>query len=434
MKLCSSVLLSILCTGIVICDAYAVDEITARIDALEKELQDLKAQQQAQMKASQHHADVSLDNKGLKINSPDKQYAMSLKGYMQIDHRGFLNDDAHTGKDEILARRLRPVLEMKAGDASFRLMSDFAGSATKIFDAHADYAFSNAWNVRVGKFKPPLGLERLQSAADLTFIERGLPTNLAPSRDFGAMIYGDVVPKMLEYQLGIFNGNPDGSSADSDDDDRKDVVARVFAYPVDGLGVGVAGSYGERDGSATKTMLGSYKTVGQQDFFKYRSDVFADGTHWRLYPQAYWYHQNMGVIAEYAVSHQEVTRGAAQDALAHTAWQIAASYVLTGEDVNFKGGVKPDADFNPKGSGWGAWELVARAGQFNVDDAAVTSFADGSVSARDANSAGIGVNWWMSDNLQLMTDYNFTYFNGGASAGQDRQDEQALFSRVQFRF
>jgi phosphate-selective porin OprO/OprP len=423
------------CIGYVL-PVYASDsaDISARIELLEKELKELKALQQQQAAQAKTAAQVQLTQKGLQITSPDASYRMSLRGYMQVDYRAFLNDDAHTGKEEFLARRLRPILEVKAGDASFRLMPDFSGTATKLFDAHADYAWSDALNFRVGKFKSPIGLERLQSAADIMFVERGLPTNLAPSRDIGAMVYGELLPKTMEYQLGVFNGNPDGSSADSDEDDHKDMVARVFAYPVTGLGVGVAGSYGQRDGSMSKPMLGTYKTVGQQDFFKYRSDSYADGVQWRVFPQAYWYVGNKGVLAEYALSHQEVTCAVQHEGLNHSAWQVAASYVLTGEDVNFKGGVKPAHDFSPHGDGWGAWELTARVGQMRIDDAAFTTFADALVSAQDVAMVGVGMNWWMSENLQLMSDYSFTAFDGGGSAGGDRADEHALFSRVQFRF
>ena len=52
--------------------------------------------------------------------------------------------------------------------------------------------------------------------------------------------------------------------------------------------------------------------------------------------------------------------------LRHDAWQIAVSYFLTGEDASFRG-VKPKQDFD-FGTGWGAWELVARYSEINLDE------------------------------------------------------------------
>lgn len=426
-----------------------IDALSKRIESLEadlallrrqKEVDDEKAKSLAEKTAS-----VEFGKKGLKITSPDKKYELSLRGYTQVDYRRFIHDKDKTGRDEFLARRIRPTLEGRAGNASFRLMPDFAGSTTRIFDAHIDYKLYEALQFRVGKFKPPVGLERLQSATDVFFIERGHPTNLAPTRDFGFQIYGNIIPDQLEYQVGIFNGTTDLGNSDNDSDDKKDFAGRVFAHPfrnssivpLQGLGLGVGGSYGDREGSTTTTILSDYRTPGQQTFFRYRTGAtatFADGTHWRLYPQAYWYYRNFGLLGEYALSSQEVTRTTNHETLDHSAWQVAGSYVLTGEDVSFRGGVKPEKDFDPVQGGWGAWEVVARVGQTDIDNDAFPIFSDPSTSASKARTFGGGLNWYLNENVKFQVNYDHTSFDGGDTAGQDRKDEQALLSRVQFRF
>ncbi|MDX2073217.1 MAG: porin [Alphaproteobacteria bacterium] len=440
---------SVLVTSLLISPLSALADdpnVNARIQKLEQELALLKRQVEVKdekdQAAAEKIAGVELGRKGLKITSPDKNYELSLRGNFQIDNRQFLKDKNSTGKNEFLARRLRPVLEARAGDASFRLMPDFAGSSTRVFDAHADYKLYDELQFRIGKFKTPVSLERLQSPVDMLFIERGHPSNLAPSRDFGVMAYGNLIPDQLEYQIGVFNGNQDLGNTDSDDDDKKDYVARIFAHPfrnadtvaLQGLGVGVAGSVGEREGGNGKSILGTYKTPGQQDFFRYRSDTYADGTHWRLYPQAYWYYGNLGVLAEYAISNQSVTRGSNHGELQHTAWQVEGSYAPTGEDINFKGGIKPAQDFNLSKGGIGAWELVARAGGTDVDNGAFTSFADRAIAASSAQSYGGGINWYLNENFKLALNYEFTTFTGGNVAGTDRADEHFLVTRSQFRF
>ena len=426
-------------------------ELLERIEKLEQELNLLKRAAEVDKEVatakSDKTANVELGKKGLLITSPDKNYSLAVKGYFQVDNRHFFDDEANTGRNETIARRLRPILEVTAfKDFSFRLMPDFAGGTTRIVDAHADYKLNDALKFRLGKFKPPVGLERLQSASDMFFVERGHPSNLGPSRDFGFQLYGDILPETLEYQLGIFNGNADNANTDNDADDKKDVVARVFAHPfhqsdnlvLQGLGIGLGGSYGDREGSSSSTILGSYRTPGQQSFFSYRTGAaadttFADGTMWRLQPQAYWYYNNFGLLGEYGITSQSVTRGATTERLQHNAWQLAASYVLTGEDVSFKGGVKPANPLDVKSGDWGAFELVGRVGQTNIDDDAFPIFASATASAEKATTFGGGVNWYLNESVKLWLDYEHTQFNGGAAVG-DRQDENVLLSRVQYRF
>ncbi len=420
-------------------------QLENRVAVLERK--DELAAEEAKAKAEKNPA-VEVSKKGLSITSADKQYALKLNGYTHLDNRTFFEGEAK-GDDEFLARRIRPILTFQAGkDFSFRLMPDFAGSisnsansSTRVFDVHADYRYMDGLQFRVGKFKPPVGLERLQSAADTMFAERGHPTNLAPSRDFGAMIYGEPWAE-VEYQLGIFNGAADLANNDGDDDNHKDIAARVFVSPfknsntlaLQGLGLGVGGSFGEHDGTTAITQLPSYRTPGQRTFFAYSSGAFADGDAWRIYPQGYYYYNNFGLLAEYALSAQEVRLGGFQDTLTHTAWQVAGSYVLTGEDATFKGSVKPLKNFNPRNNGWGAFELAARVGQTDIDNDAFPRFANISTQASRVRSYGTGINWYLNENVKLVLDYDFSTFDGGAAAGSDRDDEQVLISRAQFRF
>lgn len=424
----------------------AGSKLSQRVAVLERSAE--LAKEDAQAKAEKTPT-VEIGKKGVAITSADKEFAFKLRGYAQVDERFFFSDDAGTGRNDFLGRRLRPIFEMTVyKDLSLRLMPDFAGSSTRVFDAHMDYRYSDALQFRIGKFKPPIGLERLQSSADIFFMERGHPANLAPSRDYGIQLYGEVIPQTLEYQFGVFNGNADVANTDGDDDDRKDYVARIFAHPfrnagtlaLQGLGVGLGGSIGEREGAATRTILGDYRTPGQQAFFRYRTgtattdNTYADGTHKRLQPQAYYYYDNMGLLGEYAISSQEVTRATFHDTLIHQAWQVAGSYVLTGENATFKGGIKPAKNFDPRSGGLGAFELVARIGQTDIDNDTFPNFATITSSASKAEGYGVGINWYWNESFKLWLNYDVTSFDRGAAGTADRPDEHALFSRAQYRF
>ncbi len=428
------------------------DSLSKRIQKLEQEIKLLKRQQEVAdektASSAEKNANVEIGKKGLNITSPDKKYQLAVHGIFQFDNRNFINDksaNANNLKNDTLVRRARPIIDVKAGNASLYFMPDFAGSSTKIFDAYAEYKFNDKVKVRFGKFKPPIGLEQLQSDPDVFFTERGYAASLTPSRDEGIQISGQLIPDVLDYQFGIFNGSPDLGNNDNDSDDKKDLTARIFVKPfrnsnivtLQGFGIGVGGSIGDREGTSANTIISSssvYVTPSQQTFFRYSSGSYSNGTQWRLSPQAYWFSGNKGFLAEYAVSTQDIVNGSTIKTLQNQAWQVTTSYVITGEDLNFSGGVKPTKDFNPKDNSWGAWEVVARAGQLIIDDATYPTFASITISAQKATSYGVGINWYLSENLKLATNYNFTQFDGGNTANRDRADEHAILSRVQFRF
>src|SRR4051794_28800558 len=153
-------------------------------------------------------------------------------------------------------------------------MPDFGQGTTVLQDAYMEARFNPAFRVRAGKFKPPVGLERLQSGADLLFVERALPTNLVPNRDLGVQISGDFAGGITSYQVGVFNGVLDGGSGEGDTNDDKVAAARLFFQPfVTGtgpfknLGFGIAGSSGNQSGTATAPGLPSYRSPGQQTVF-----------------------------------------------------------------------------------------------------------------------------------------------------------------------
>ena len=430
--------------------ANAQESVSSRIEKLEQEIEILKRQSEIDKEEAaaekSKQAKVEYGSKGFSVTTGDGRGQFGLRGNTQIDGRFFLNDDNVTGKDEFIARRLRPILTGKYDDFSFRVMPDFAGGTARLFDAHVDYKFSDPFQLRFGKFKTPIGLERLQSQTDLIFIERGFANNLAPSRDFGFQAYGDIASGLLEYQIGVFNGNADLSITDGDDGDAKDFVARVFAHPfkqsdvyaLKGFGFGLGASFGDREGAATSSALGDYRSPGQQRIFTYRTGAvadatYADGEQWRLYPQGYYYYGPLGIMAEYSLSNQEVSRGAVSESLEHTAWQTYISYVLTGEDASYKG-VKPTQPFSLQNGQWGAFEVAARIGGIDFDDKAFPIFSNPANSVSEASGFGLGLNWYFNERVKWQVNYDNTQFEGGAAGNADRPDEHALFTRVQYQF
>jgi phosphate-selective porin OprO/OprP len=389
---------------------------------------------------------VTAGKDGFSLKSADGAFQLKLRAYVHVDGRFWSGDDERPATDTFLLRRARPILEATLYKIiDIRLMPDFAEGRTVLQDGYIEARLSPALRLRAGKFKRPVGLERLQSATDITFVERALPTNLVPNRDVGLQLSGDLAAGRLAYAVGAFNGVADLGNGDTDSDDAKDVAARLFATPfaagdgpLKGLGFGLAASRGRPRGTAAAPGLPSYRTPGQQTFFAYRTDAaapgptLAGGTRTRLSPQAYFYCGPFGLLAESVRSSQEVRRGTATAELTHDAWGVGASWVLTGEAASFRG-VTPRHPFDPAAKTWGAVELAARVGRLDVDDDAFPLFADPASAASEATEWAAGVNWYLARGVRLSANYELTNFEGGAKGG-DREDERVFLTRIQVNF
>jgi phosphate-selective porin OprO/OprP len=481
-------------------EGASIEDLDQRIKILERQLEIQKEESEAKAKDA---TSSKIDEKGVSIKKGD--FELKIKGLVQADVRTYVDDynpanaaeTATTNRnglysnDTVTFRRIRPTFEGTFGKLlGFRLTPEFAGNgsgdAASIVDAYLDLKFHPAATLRAGKVKGPVALERLQSGGALAFVERGFPTELAPNRDLGIQLQGDLFASTVNYTLGYYNGTADGRDVSGNDvDNRKEVGARLFFEPFkndpgvfQGLGFGVGSSFGTKDqgafnAGAANSFLPRYRTPGQLQVFSYTTaataatgaaagttGVYADGDHTRISPQLYYYRNSFGLLSEYISSEQELAQGFVpigggstptaftRQKLKNEAWQVAVSYVLTGEDASFRGVVKPTAPFTIGGPGWGAFEVAARFGKLEIDKDAFDTVDDGGVTfARFANpvtqvseaeSWTLGVNWYLTSNLKAVLNYSQVGFEGGgggtAEAPEDREDEKTVFGRLQLSF
>ena len=393
---------------------------------------------------------VVIGNNGFSARSGDSNFVFQLHGQVQVDSRTFFHDlDNHgksiNGVDGFLLRRARPIFSGTVyRDFDFMFVPDFAGSTPQIFDAYVNYRYAPWLQIRGGKFKTPFGLEQLQNDAYINFNERSLATDLVPNRDVGFQLWGDIGDGRLSYAAGIFNGVGDGrNSSNSSFDNHAQFAGRFFLQPfkntdvtpLQGLGFGLAGTWGNVSSNANG-LPSAFLTDGQQTFFTYTNNVVANGTHWRLSPQGYYYWGPLGLLGEYVISDQNVTKGASSATLYNTAWEVAGSWVLTGEDASFAG-VTPRHPFNPHEGHWGALQLAGRFAKLDVDNAAFPTFANPATSASEATAWAAGLNWYLNRNIKVMTSFSHTTFGGNinpAVATVTRQPENVVFTRVQLAF
>lgn len=429
-----------------------------RLDALDQQVKLLERKREVDTEVASETAKslptVSLGQNGLVVRSGDSNFLMNIHGYVQADARFYVNGNS-PANDTFLLRRVRPIFEGTVFDRfDYRFMPDFgsgnvnsssAGNNALLDDAYVNARLWPQIQVQAGKYKSPVGLERLQSSAELLFVESGYATQLTPNYDLGLEVHNNLFNSPISYAIGIFNGAIDSGSSDADTThEGKDVAGRLFFQPflrsdrgaLNKLGFGIGGSVGNHNGP-----LPSYKTPGQQTFFSYASTVAAAGEQYRIDPQFFYYWGPFGVLGEYIVSLQKVRAGAfpSTERFDNRAWQVEASYFLTGDNNSFRSSSRnafqPLHSLNFGNGSWGAFEVVARINQLSLDRSAFPKYVS-SASAREATSWAVGLNWYLNSNVRLYVDYEQTHFEGGSQAptAVTARDERAVLGRVQFSF
>ena len=153
---------------------------------------------------------------GLSISSGDAATVIKLRGNLAVDGRFFLDQNTPGTADGFLFRRVRPYIEGTVGSIyDFRFMPDFGGGRAIVQDAYLNARFKPWLALQAGKFKGPVGLERLQPDQYNRFMELGFPSGLVPNRDLGIQLSGTLLGGALSYAAGYFNGTADGGSTDA---------------------------------------------------------------------------------------------------------------------------------------------------------------------------------------------------------------------------
>jgi phosphate-selective porin OprO/OprP len=381
---------------------------------------------------------VSAGPEGFSLQNESGDFRLQIRGYAQFDGRFFSGDEGLLAIDTFVLRRVRPILQGSLGKYfDFSIMPDFGGGTTVLQDAYIDFKPSPKLKVRVGKYKSPVGLERLQSATAIHFVERAFPTAIVPNRDVGVMLHGDLAGGVVAYAGAILDGAPDGGSVDSDLNDGKDLAGRVFLSPfkrgksvLKDLGFGIAGTTGKQSGP-----LPAYRTSGQVSAITILTGVTADGKRTRYSPQLSFYSGRVGLLAEYAQSDSAVKKAdGTRVSFKASAWETTATIALTGDRASFAG-VRPKKPFDPAKGQWGAVEVTARVHGLQVDRAALDAgIVDPAKSVREIFAWAVGLSWSLTRNVKQVADFEHASFKGGSASGNGRESENTFFIRTQVAF
>ena len=430
---------------------------------------------------------LSFNEKGFVVKSADGNHALRLGGTLQLDGRQYLGQE-NDANNQFLIRRARVYASGTLWKyIDFRFMPDFGTldaqntrNTAIICDAWLNFNAQKEIQIQLGKFKPPIGLEMLQSDQNTVFMERGPVGQLQPNRQLGFMPNGLLFDDTLNWAVGVFASAPNNYTQTTDTQDGYGIAARLFARPfvndadeLSGLGFGVAGTYANADdyapgSSAISNGLNSFSSDPGVTCFTWNSAAQRNGAIYRINPQAFYYYGPWGIQAEYIVQSQGVTlnTGSAtqQRQIRDTswAWQATLSYNITGEDNSFDSLVpKNNFDFfqSEDPDAVGLWQIAFRADQLQLDSdlfrqptpGSSNTFASGNAASnvRGFNSYSLGLNWYLNPNIRayfnaIYTPWyyssNFSSSANGSGVGSPGQgnsisnDEIAFTARLQLFF
>ena len=349
------------------------------------------------------------------------------------------------------------------------MQPEFAGTV-QILDAYVDIHPWEWLRLRAGKMKAPVGLERLQANADRAFLEQSLISNLSSQRDVGVQLWGDVAGGIVQYVVGIFNGAPDTTTADTDIDHAKDVQGRLFFQPFraeslqtfGNLGIGVSAATGNRKGRLptavsglpipsvpAQTGLSQFKTTGQNTFFQYLAPatdttgaqtVFTHERASRINPQLYYYYRSIGLLAEYLWLKQGVQKGTSITELTQQSAAGTLSYSIGGTEGY--DGATPEHGFDPGQGHLGALQRRCATAGWGCDDATFPTYANPVAGALGAGLRG-AITWIPRRSAHFAVHFEETRFKGGAGTAAmgmnpavitDRPTEYVIIGRAQVNF
>jgi len=164
--------------------------------------------------------------KGFTFTSADEKFQLSVGGRMQYRYT-FTDFDADGSSDtsKFEAKRIRLVFQGYAytKDLTYKLEIDPVQLASNpgnggLLDSYMNYKVLDELQVLVGQTKAKFSRSTIQSDGALMFVDRApFVGKLAHGYDIGAYAYGDIFKGLVQYDLGLSNGDGQTNAVGNND-------------------------------------------------------------------------------------------------------------------------------------------------------------------------------------------------------------------------
>ncbi|MEI9997313.1 MAG: porin [Rhizomicrobium sp.] len=429
-----------------------------QLDSVNAQLADLKRGQSKQYEdVNRQFGDlviIKFDNGRPTFATSDGNFTLAIRALLQYDSAYYAQGTVPAGTDLSSGNDFRRARLGISGtlfkDWSYEFLYDMGGSGlegSSIASAYIQYDGLGPVHVKAGAFPPPESFDDSTSAADLVFLERAQPTDLArgiagsDGRDAATVFaYDDDYFAAVSY-----TGNLVTDTAVFDE--QQAVVGR-FAYRLlhtadVNFAVGADATYVLKlaDTAAGPNSPTSFRlrerpelNVDDNNIRLIDTNVIdaSDVLEWGTEATGNWHN----FYAQGGYFGFNVTRrtGALADP-SFEGWYLQGSWILTGESKPYiasrgaYGSPKPLEPFSFSKPGIGAWEIAARYSDLDLD---FHAGAPGTAKTADAIRGGdqkiwtVGINWYPNSALRFLLDFQHTDVdrlnNAGASIGAKLDD------------
>ncbi len=363
-----------------------------------------------------------------KFESADGKYSFQPLGRAHLDFTHFA-DDKRDHPDGAHLRRARIGAKGDLGeDFNYKFEVDFGGEATNITETYLAYTGLGFADVVLGNAKPPMGLEQNTSSNYMTFIENSPATNAFTRAE---VLGGTLKGGGDNWSLAGGVYNEDAGVNTTDDESWSGEVrgsVDLLQESDNVLHLGASGSLRTPNATAeTVTLTG--KPAGTGSNMITTGSIANVDTSMVLGAEAAAVFGPFSMQGEYL--NYAIDRDSGSDP-EFDGWYVQAGYFLTGESRPYKGStgnferVKPSRPFSLKDGGPGAWEVVGRVDQLDLNDEGA------GVTGGKMTDWTLGVNWYMTDNVRMMLNYVDVNTDDNAVVAND--DPSVVTLRTQWDF
>ena len=278
--------------------------------------------------------------RGLGIHLTDGDSKLVIHPVALLDYQVFIDSGQPGPNNRFQIPLAALVVNGTAKDTvGVKLFAGYVRGNPVLLDAWVQVEVAPQLTVRAGKQRVPLTDERLSNPPFLPLIGPATASTLLPNRDLGVRAFGKLARGRVSYDVGVFAGNPANTIAEAETNDSKDILGRVLVSPFAEMGwpmltklrLGIAASYGGRDGTLENPELPLFRSFSGTPFFTYSDMAVASGPVTRLVPQVRWEAGRFGLYGDYAHVWEEVS----EREVVTRAWHAVGRVILTDERAPF---------------------------------------------------------------------------------------------------
>lgn len=361
---------------------------------------------------------------GFQLQTYDEQFSLQIHYESQVEARVWDPSRDNPANSGFFLPRQRFFFNgTMTKNVEYEVSINRGVNNINLLNAYLNFHFDDALEVRIGRFFTPFNYDQYAvSNYWLLTPERSLfTTNLSLNRQIGAMAWGYLFDKRLDYAVGAFNG---GRNSFESLHNGVDVVGFLNVRPFQEsetlpwlmfLNLGASVAYGQQDQAPSPATFrigaGSPDTAipstATTPFLVLNPGVSERGDRLLGTVHAAYFFKSLSLIGEWQYGSGGYAAGPNPSMqVPFAGYYVAGGYFLTGEHIERRTRLKPLRPFLPlkkdETRGPGAWEAVARVSRLHVGDEIFNGgFADPNAWSNSATTTEVGMNWYWNDYLKF---------------------------------